>query len=131
MTYQDERREHINAGRPEKPKKKYSIPKVSAKRVLKIEEGKKTFEEDKKFYKEIWDASPHVCQECNKKLGKEPLTLFFHHALPKRNFPEFRHTAENIIILCPDCHQQAEADLDKVPGVKKRTEEIKVLLCGS
>jgi 5-methylcytosine-specific restriction endonuclease McrA len=131
MTYQDERREHINAGRPEKPKKKYTIPKVSAKRVLKIEEGKKTFEEDKKFYKEIWDASPHVCQECNKKLGKEPLTLFFHHALPKRNFPEFRHTAENIIILCPDCHQQAETDLDKVPGVKKRTEEIKVLLCAS
>lgn len=128
MSYLDERRNHINAGRPIPEKKKYTIPKVSAKRAAKIEEDKQTFEQDKIFYKEVWDASPHVCQECSKKLGKEPLTLFFHHLLPKRNFPQFRHTPENIIILCADCHQQAETDLDKVPAVRRRTNEVAALL---
>jgi 5-methylcytosine-specific restriction endonuclease McrA len=110
-------------------RKKYVIPKVSAKRKKQIEQDKQTFEEDKAFYLEIWLASPHVCQcGCNKKLGKEPLTLFFHHLLEKRNYPQFRHTPENIMILAPDCHQQAEADMDKIPKVRQRRNEVAKLL---
>lgn len=119
----------IRANRDEpKVKKKYTIPKVSQKRKKQIEQDKQTFEADKEFYLEHWRTCPHVCEQCGKKLGKEPLTLFFHHALPKRNYPQFRHTHENIIVLCPDDHQQAEADLDKVPIVKRRTQEIEKLL---
>jgi 5-methylcytosine-specific restriction endonuclease McrA len=103
-----------------KVKKKYIIPKVSKKRAKQILEQKATLEADKEFYKAIWAASPHWCFECGKKLGREPLTLFFHHLLEKRNYPQFRHTPENITILCPDCHSQVEVDLDKCPKTKER-----------
>lgn len=127
--YMKKRMQHILDNRPIAEKKKYSIPKVSVKRAVKIEQEKQTFDEDKKFYKEVWDASPHECQcGCKKKLGKEPLTTFFHHLLPKSKYPEFRHRFENIMILHPDCHSQAETDLDKVPGVRARTNDAKRLL---
>jgi len=112
-----------------KVKKPYFIPKVSKKRAAQIDLDKQIFEQDKVFYKEVWDASPHVCQcGCGRKLGKEPLTTFFHHLLPKAKYPQFRHTFENIMVLCPDCHTQAESDLDKVPEVRRRTEEAKKIL---
>lgn len=116
-----------NAGQP-KVKKVYTIPKVSAKRKKQIEADKETFEQDKIFYAEVWAASPHICQSCGCNLGKEPLTLFFHHLLPKARYPHLRHVPENIVIICPDCHQQTHSDLDKVPKVKARTEEAKRLL---
>jgi len=116
-------------GFPAKEKKRYTIPKVSAKRKLKIEDEKILFEQDKIFYKEIWDASPHMCQcGCKRKLGKEPLTTFFHHLLPKAIYPEFRHTKENIMILHPEDHNQVHSNIDKLPEVKRRTEEAEKLL---
>lgn len=114
---------------PKEKKKPQPINKMSEKTKAKLAEEKALFAADKDFYLEVWIASPHVCGECTSKLGKEPLTLFFHHLLPKFKYPEFRHTPENIMILCPDCHTQAEADLDKVPKVRQRTNEaIKLLL---
>lgn len=107
-----------------KPKKAYQIPKVSKKKQKQLEAQKDMIKLDHEFYEAHWRACPHRCEQCNLNLGKEPLTIFFHHALPKRNYPQFRHTHENIIILCGNCHIQAETDIDKVPAVKKRTEEI-------
>lgn len=104
------------------------ISKVSEKKKAQAGQEKELSLMDKLFYTEHWLSCPHLCEECGKSLGKQPLTLFFHHALPKQSYGQFRHTHENIIVLCPDCHQQAESDLDKVPKTKKRTEEIKKLL---
>lgn len=119
----------LNLARAKKDKKPPKpIAKVSAKKAAEIKEDKQLILLDKEFYLEHWLSHPQRCEECNKKLGKEPLTLFFHHALPKRNYPQFRHTHENIIVLCPDDHQQAETDLDKVPKTKARTEQIIKLL---
>lgn len=107
-----------------KPKRRKPIAKVSKKKQKQLEEQKDMIRLDHEFYEEHWRACPHKCEQCNLNLGKEPLTIFFHHALPKRNYPQFRHTHENIIVLCGNCHSQAEVDIDKVPVVKKRTEEI-------
>ena len=113
-----------------KPVKKYSIPKVSKKRAKKMLEDKATFEADKEFYKEIWLASPHICQcGCKAKLGKEPLTTFFHHLLFKSKYPQFRHTHENIMILHPDCHNSYHTNPDTRPEVKRRQQEAAKLLC--
>lgn len=111
-----------------KPKKIYAIAKCSKKRQKKLAEQKDLHKLDKEFYLEHWNACPHVCEQCKRKLGRQPLTLYFHHALPKRNYPQFRHTHENIIVVCVDCHQQAETDLDKVPIIKQRTLEIEKIL---
>lgn len=103
-----------------KPKKQYTIPKVSKKRQKKIEEGKELQKKDHEFYMEVWHASPHVCGECGRKLGRIPNTMYFHHILEKRHFPQYRHVPENIAILCADCHQQVEANIDKAPKTKQR-----------
>jgi len=103
-----------------KPKKTYTIPKVSKKRAKKIEYQKKVLELDKEFYKEIYLASPHWCQNCGCKLPKEPQTFMFHHLLEKRNYPELRHIPENIMILCLQCHSKAETNIDFAPKIKER-----------
>jgi 5-methylcytosine-specific restriction endonuclease McrA len=127
MSIENIRRLKEQANEP-KPKKAYQIPKVSKKRQKKLEEQKDMIKLDHEFYEEHWRACPHKCEQCGLNLGKEPLTIFFHHALPKRNYPQFRHTHENLIVLCGNCHSQAEVDIDKVPIVKRRTVEIEKLL---
>lgn len=114
---------------PKEKKLPQPIAKVSEKKKKLLGEEKKQFQEDKEFYAEIWSCSPHVCQDCNKNLGREPLTLFFHHLLPKDIYDQFRHTPENIMILCGDCHSQAETFIDRVPKVvARRNIAIKELL---
>ena len=113
---------------PDPKKEKKPIVKVSEKKKAQQKEERELFAADKEFYAEIWLASPHTCQNCGKNLGKEPLTTFFHHLLPKKPYPEFRHTPENIMILCPDCHTQAETFLDHLPKVKARRDEVMKIL---
>lgn len=108
-----------------KIKKKYSIPKISPKRAKRILADKATFEADKEFYIQIWAASPHKCQcSCKAKLGKEPLTTFFHHLLFKAQYPELRHVPENIMILHPDCHNAYHSNPLNRPEVMRRQNEI-------
>jgi len=103
-----------------KPKKKYTIPKVSKKRQKKLEEQKELLKLDEDFYKEVWAASPHRCQNCDCKLPKTPYNWMFHHLLEKRNYPQFRHVPENIMILCLECHSKAETNIDFAPKIKQR-----------
>lgn len=103
-----------------KPKKKYVIPKVSEKRKKQIQKDKATFERDKEFYKEVYTASPHKCQNCFRNLPRHPQTFMFHHLLEKRNYPQFRYVPENIMILCLECHSKAETNIDFAPRIKQR-----------
>lgn len=124
------RRQGLKNGTREPDAKKLPVPiaKQSEKKKKEQKDENALFAADKDFYAEVWNSSPHKCEECGRKLGKEPLTLFFHHVLPKRQYPQFRHTHENIMILCPDYHTQAEVDIDKTPKVKIRTAEVTKLL---
>lgn len=109
-----------------KPKKAYSIPKVSKKRQKKLEEQKELLKQDEAFYKEIWAASANACQNCNCKLPKSPYNWMFHHLLEKRNYPQFRHVSGNIMILCLECHSKAETNIDFAPKVKQRRKEAEL-----
>ena len=112
-----------------KEKKVYTIPKVSAKRKVQIEIDKGIFEQDKIFYKEIWDNSEHKCQcGCNAKLGDEPLTTFFHHLLEKAKYPQFRHEYINIMILLPACHNAYHSMSSNRPEVIRRKNEVEKIL---
>jgi 5-methylcytosine-specific restriction endonuclease McrA len=104
-----------------KPKKKYTIPKVSKKRQKKLDENKELIKKDAEFYQEVYAASPHRCQNCDCKLPRTPSNFMFHHLLPKRSCPQYRHTPENIMILCLECHSKAETNIDFAPKVKFRT----------
>jgi len=112
---------------PKQPKK-YIIPKVSAKKKAKLEIEKQTLQKDKEFYQEVYNASPHKCQNCDCKLPKQPSNFMFHHLLEKRNYPQFRYTPENIMILCLECHSKAETNIDFAPKIKLRRLETEKLL---
>lgn len=117
-----------------KAKKVYQIPKVSKKRQKRLLEEKATFEADKEFYREMWLASPHVCQcGCKAKLGKEPFTTYFHHLLAKKpsEYPELRHCPENIMILHPDCHNAYHSNpLNKPEVIRRQAEVLKLYESG-
>ena len=116
------------AAKKPKQAKIYRIPKVSKKRAARIEQDKELLKKDKEFYKEIYLASPHICQNCGCKLPKEPSNFMFHHLLEKRNYPQFRHTPENIMLLCLECHSKAETNIDFAPKIAQRRKETEKLL---
>lgn len=102
------------------------INKVSTKMKFKMVLKKNLIRDDHQFYLSVWkkrfyDLSGTLlirtpkCECCQKKLGFEPLTTYFHHILEKRNYPELRHEKENIAILCPECHSRYETFPDNVP----------------
>lgn len=101
------------------------IKKMSDKHRDNLKEMAKTWSEDKLLYNSIWKYKPHVCESCGRNLGAEPRTFNFHHILPKRNYPQYRHSEWNIMLLCLDCHSKAEVMIEHVPKVKERTEELK------
>ena len=111
------------AGEPKVPKK-YIIPKVSKKRLKKIEEQKDLLKLDEAFYKEVWAASAHKCQNCDCRLPRTPYNWMFHHVLFKSKRPDLRHTPENIMILCLECHDQFHKFPDKCPNILKRAEDL-------
>lgn len=82
---------------------------------------------DETFYQEIWEERLHQCFETHKPLTGSPLTLYFHHILPKAKYPQYRHEKWNIVILHPDVHSQVETMLDKAPRVKALTEHLKLV----
>lgn len=128
MGIENIRRLKEQAGQP-KIKKAYSIPKMSDKTKAKMEQDKELLNLDKEFYLEIWHASPHVCFcGCGKKLGKEPLTILFHHLLEKAKYPQFRHVPENIALLAPECHTAYHNNPDSRPKIKQRRKEVEKLL---
>lgn len=65
----------------------------------------KIHELDRDFYLGIWEQREHKCYNCKAPLFGEPLTIYFDHILEKSKYPQFRHTEENICLLCWNCHQ--------------------------
>lgn len=116
--------EHIQRIKQEaeepRPKKHYVIPKVSKKRQKQLQDQKVTQEKDATFYKEIYAASPHKCQNCDCRLPRTPSNFMFHHLLEKRNYPQYRYVPENIAILCLECHSKCETNIDFAPRIKQR-----------
>jgi len=57
-------------------------------------------------------------------LGKEPLTVFFHHILPKEKYPQAMFDEENIVLLTLDEHTNVENDMYKYEIVNKMREKL-------
>ena len=80
----------------------------------------------KEFFLHIWKLRQHVCENCNTKLGKEPLSYMFDHILEKNKYSTLKFEADNIMMLCLDCHDNktrgflSEKMLQRLDEVKKR-----------
>jgi len=115
MSYLDERRKHIEAGRPLKQKKSYQIPKVSEKRKAKMKaeaevrgdgdtELQKWFKARMKYMTVCEDTGLQV--EC--KIYRYAI-MSICHILPKSTVKSVAVHPCNFVILLPDLHTKFDA----------------------
>jgi hypothetical protein len=81
--------------------------------------------EMREFFLLLWKKFSHYSMVSGKYLGSEPLSIFFHHILPKEKYPEARLDEENIIFLTLDEHSDVENNMYKYPEINTRREILK------
>lgn len=77
------------------------------------------------LFLDIWKTRPHKSEVSGVSLGKEPLSVYFHHILPKEKYPQAKYDEHNIILLSLDEHSNVENDMYKYPEVNLRREILK------
>ena len=80
----------------------------------------------REFFLDIWKKRRHISEVSGDYLGGEPLTVFFHHILPKEKYPQAKYDEENIILLTLDEHTNVESDIYKYDEVNKRRNLLKI-----
>ena len=98
------------------------IKSKQAKKELKQKEA----QAHNNFYRLVWQKNPHRCFECGEPLPVYDKALV-HHLIEKNQQEDYSislDTLENGVLLDLIHHDQCRLDLDKVPKVKKRTEEL-------
>ena len=73
-----------------------------------------------RFFLKIWESRPHESEVSGTCLVKEPLSIYFHHILPKSKYPELAYDESNIILLTLDEHTNVETDMYKYEEVNRR-----------
>ena len=106
-------------------KRKKPLAVSSSKKLDKSEEEIEQISEMREFFLKIWRKRPHHSEVSMDYLGKEPLTVFFHHILPKEKYPQAMFDEENIILLTLEEHDNVERDIYKYPTVNKKRELLK------
>jgi hypothetical protein len=111
-----------------KPRKSLSSNRGFKKSALttkpKVGAGKSQPNQDHLFFKEIWKKRPHKSEVSGTYLGREALSVYFHHILPKSKYPEFRNLEENIILLTADEHANVESDIYRYEKVNQIREYL-------
>lgn len=80
----------------------------------------------KDFFLQIWRKRPHYSEVSGKWLGSEPLTIFFHHILPKEKYPGASLDEENIVLLTLEEHEQVEMDMYRFEEINLKRNYLKI-----
>ena len=111
---------HCFRHKPRKP-----LPKTSSKFVKKLDNSR-NISEMRDFFLQVWRKRSHHSEVSGKYLGSEPLTVFFHHILPKEKYPQAALDEENIILLTLEEHDQVEMDMYRYEEVNDRRSYLKI-----
>lgn len=109
--------------KPRKP-----LPKTSSKFVKKLDKSDeeiRKISEMREFFLQIWRKRSHHSEVSGKWLGKEPLSVFFHHILPKEKYPQASLDEDNIILLTLEEHEQVEMDMYRYEEVNEKRKLLK------
>jgi hypothetical protein len=79
----------------------------------------------REMFLKIWKQRLHKSEISGEKLGTEPLSIFFHHILPKEKYNQAALDEENIILMTLDEHSNVENDIYRYEEVNKRREYLK------
>ncbi len=111
-----------------KPRKSLSSNRRFKKSALttksKVSAGKSQPNKDHLLFKQIWNKRSHKSEVSGTYLGKEALSVYFHHILPKSKYPQFRNLEENIILLTADEHANVESDIYRYEKVNEIREYL-------
>lgn len=108
------------------PKKPLAVNKTSLSRGSSFSRDTGDILRMQEFFLDIWKQRPHKSEVSGESLGKEPLSTFFHHILPKEKYPQAKFDEYNIILLTLDEHTNVEGDMYKYPEVNSRREQLKL-----
>jgi len=72
------------------------------------------------MFMDIWKKRKHYSEVSGAYLGKEPMSTYFHHILPKEKYPDACLDEENIILLTLEEHSNVENDMYRYEEVNKR-----------
>lgn len=78
------------------------------------------------FFLTIWYKRKHKSEVSGEYLGKEAMSTYFHHILPKEKYPEASLDEENIVLLTLEEHCNVENDMYKYDEINKRRETLKI-----
>jgi len=108
--------------KPRKPMSKMSS--LFYKKLDKSEEVNRNISDRNEFFLHIWKKRPHRSEISGEFLGNEPLTVFFHHILPKEKYPQGALDEENIILLTLQEHDQVEMDMYRYEEINTRRNNL-------
>jgi hypothetical protein len=94
---------------------------LSHKKLDKVE----NIQQMRDFFTSLWKKLPHYSQVSGKYLGSEPLTVYFHHILPKEKYPQACLDEENIVLLTIEEHEQIEMDMYRYEEVNNKRNYLK------
>ena len=79
----------------------------------------------REMFLRIWKQRQHKSEISGERLGTEPLSIFFHHILPKEKYKDAALDEENIILMTLDEHSNVENNIYRYEEVNKRREYLK------
>jgi hypothetical protein len=117
--------EYCFAHKPRKPLAQTKMLKTINKLVKNVDNNRQ-ISDMQEFFLHIWNTRPHKSEVSGESLGKEPLSVFFHHILSKEKYPQARLDEENIILLTLDEHSSVENDMYKYEEINNRRKYLKL-----
>lgn len=79
----------------------------------------------RQLFLHIWRKRQHKSEVSGSYLGKEPLSTYFHHILPKEKYPQACMDEENIILLTLEEHTNVESDIYKYEIINEKRKQLK------
>lgn len=76
------------------------------------------------FLLSIWSKRRHYSEVSGNYLGKEPLSVYFHHILPKSVYPDLAYEESNIILLDLDEHSNVENNKFRYDIINERRNNL-------
>jgi hypothetical protein len=106
-----------------KPRKRIAAQNLT--KSVKKDEVIRKIDVMREFFLQIWKKRQHLSEISGLPLVGEPLSVYFHHILPKEKYPDASLDEENIILLTLDEHSNVENDMYKYEEVNIRREQLK------
>ena len=106
-----------------KPRKRIAAQSLT--KSVKKDEVIRKIDVMREIFLQIWKKRQHLSEISGLPLVGEPLSVYFHHILPKEKYPDASLDEENIILLTLNEHSNVENDMYKYEEVNIRREQLK------